>query len=200
MKQEKINDALRPMLATEPSPPMTPGINVLIADDNAINRKLLRVLLEAEGHRIVEADNGVAALKVLEHHNIDAVVSDVLMPEMDGFRLCYEIRKHARLKTLPFIVYTASYTSALDENVALQFGVDRFIRKPASSAEILKNLLEVTSDKAQRRTDLGVFEETSVMRQYSEVLVQKLEQTLAELSATNVVLEERARLAECSSA
>lgn len=179
---------------------MTPGINVLIADDNAINRKLLRVLLEAEGHRIVEADNGVAALKVLEHHNIDAVVSDVLMPEMDGFRLCYEIRKHARFKTLPFIVYTASYTSALDEKVALQFGVDRFIRKPASSAEILKNLLEVTSDKAQRRTDLGVFEETSVMRQYSEVLVQKLEQTLAELSATNVVLEERARLAECSSA
>src|SRR4026209_41063 len=69
------------------------NLRVLVVDDNPTNRKLLKLLLEAEGHSIVEADNGISALERLDREQLDAVISDILMPEMDGYRLCHEIRK-----------------------------------------------------------------------------------------------------------
>src|SRR6266576_613714 len=113
-------------------------INVLIADDNVTNRKLLRTVLEYAGHTVLEADNGVTALKFLEQGQVDAVISDILMPGMDGFRFCFEIRRNSKLRKLPFIVYTSSYTSVSDEKLAMQFGADRFLRKPASANSIVE--------------------------------------------------------------
>jgi CheY-like chemotaxis protein len=176
---------------------MTERLRVLITDDNTTNRKLLRVVLEAENHVVLEADNGLSALQVLEQEPVDAVISDILMPEMDGYRLCYEIRKSPKLKTLPFIVYTASYTSTSDETVALQFGVDKFLRKPASSEEIVKSLHEVlASAKIRARDDVQIPEEAEAMREYNQVLVRKLEETIVDLSEANKTLAERNSLAE----
>lgn len=135
--------------------PVTAGLRVLIIDDDATNRKLLRKVLEVEGHSVLESDNGVSALKVLERSTVDAVISDILMPEMDGYRLCFEIRKNPKLSSLPFIVYTASYTSPADERVALKFGADRFIRKPASGNEIIKTLFEVVASAKKREPSVG---------------------------------------------
>src|SRR5882724_212471 len=199
MKQDSIHNRGRPKGArTHPvQPPACRPMTILIADDNATNRKLLRFLLEGEGHTVIEAENGVAALKALEHNNVDAIVSDILMPEMDGFRLCHEVRKDPKLRKMPFIVHTASYTSASDENVAVQFGVDGFIRKPASADEIVKTFHEIVeSANNRRRVDVKIPEEASVMREYSQVLVRKLEQKIVELSDTNNALAERTSLAE----
>src|SRR5688572_21642354 len=101
-----------------PCSAVTESLRVLITDDNTTNRKLLRAVLESENHVVLEADNGISALQVLDQTQVDAVISDILMPEMDGYRLCYEIRKNPKFRTLPFIVYTASYTSPSDEKVA----------------------------------------------------------------------------------
>ncbi len=172
-------------------------INVLIADDNVTNRKLLRTLLESEGNAVLEADNGVTALKFLEQRQVDAVISDILMPGMDGFRLCFEIRRNPKLRKLPFIVYTASYTSASDEKLAMQFGADRFIRKPASINSIVETLYEVVESVQNRdQIEVKIPEEAGVMRAYSQVLVTKLEQTILNLSETNKILAERTTLAE----
>lgn len=174
-----------------------PHINVLIADDNATNRKLLRRVLESEGHTVLEAENGIAALKFLEQRQVDAVISDILMPGMDGFRLCFEIRRNPNLRKMPFIVYTASYTSASDEKLAMQFGADRFIRKPASADSIVKTLYEVVESAQDRcQIEVKIPEEAGVMRAYSQVLVSKLEQTIVNLSASNKTLAERTSLAE----
>ena len=116
-------------------------MKVLIVDDNAPNRKYLRVLLMPEGHTVLEAEDGLEALHVLEQ-NIDAVISDILMPRMDGYRLCYEIRKNPKLNSIPFIAYSATYTSSSDEQVALDFGADRFVSKPAFPKVIIKALHE----------------------------------------------------------
>jgi CheY-like chemotaxis protein len=78
-------------------------MNLLIVDDIATNRKLLRVTLEAEGYNTLEAADGVEALQILARETVDAVISDFLMPNMDGFRLCHEIRKSERLHALLFI-------------------------------------------------------------------------------------------------
>ena len=66
-------------------------MNVLIVDDQPIGLKLLHATLEAEGHTVAKAGDGVEALQLLESHGADAVISDILMPRMDGYPLCSEI-------------------------------------------------------------------------------------------------------------
>src|SRR4029078_4576362 len=77
------------------------AMKLVIVDDMPINRKLLRVMLEAEGHATLEAADGVEALQILNREKVDAVISDVLMPRMDGYRLCHEIRTNEQLCEVP---------------------------------------------------------------------------------------------------
>src|ERR1019366_9212833 len=118
-------------------------MNLLIVDDQPTDLKLLRAQLEAEGHAVVEAHDGVDALALLERQRVDGVISDILMPRMDGYRLCYEIRKHARLRDLPVIIYTSAYTSPSDEKLALDMGADKYLKKPASVETLVAALHEV---------------------------------------------------------
>ena len=157
-------------------------MNILIVDDIATNRKLLRVTLEAEGHTTVEAADGLEALEVLASHTVDAVISDVLMPNMDGFRLCHEIRKNARLHALPFIIYTSTYTSPEDRKLAVTVGADKYLTKPAPTADVLDALRAVTDKQAVRPVPAGpAAEEAYVLKQYSQALVNKLEEKNTEL-------------------
>ena len=173
------------------------AVNILIVDDIATNRKLLRVTLEAEGHATLEAADGVEALQILARETVDAVISDILMPNMDGFRLCHEIRKSERLRALPFIIYTATYTSPGDMELAQTVGADKYLTKPAPTADVLKVLREVMEKKAARPVPSApAVEETYVLQQYSQALVHKLEEKNAELAQANQALkrtEERLR-------
>ena len=159
-------------------------MNLLIVDDDPINLRLLRAQLEAEGHTVFDACDGVAALAVLQQQPLDAVISDILMPTMDGYRLCHEVRKQERFKQLPFIIYTATYTSAGDEKLALDLGADKYLRKPAAAEEIVTALHEVSNAPSCRERAPGVtLPDADLMKQYSEQLVNKLEQRNRELSA-----------------
>jgi PAS domain S-box-containing protein len=172
-------------------------MKILVVDDSEQNRKLLRVLLEAERFEVVTASNGIEALKVMDRSMVDAVISDVLMPRMDGYRLCHEVRTSSRLKAVPFIVYTATYTSPSDEKVALDFGADKFLKKPASPEEIIGALHEVMKEAVGRPgKELQRPQELLAMREYSEALVRKLEESNLEYTEANKMLEERTVLAE----
>ena len=126
-------------------------MHVLVVDDHGTNRKLLRVQLEAESFTVSEAAEGREALELLEKEPVDVVVSDILMPGMDGFRFCRELRANPRLRHLPFIIYTSTYTSAADEKLALKAGADRFVRKPCPASELLA-LIRDAAAQAGRRT------------------------------------------------
>src|SRR5690242_19114395 len=115
-------------------------MNILIVDDIPTNLKLLRALLEAEGMQVSSAPDGIEALSILYRQPVDAIISDNLMPRMDGYRFCYEVRKDKKLQHLPFIVYTNTYTSPADEKMALDLGANKFLKKPASTAAILEAL------------------------------------------------------------
>ncbi|MDB6059606.1 MAG: histidine kinase [Verrucomicrobiales bacterium] len=172
-------------------------MNILVVDDIATNRKLLKVTLEAEGHTSLEAADGVDALKILAHQTVDAVISDILMPNMDGFRLCHALRKSPQLHALPFIIYTATYTSPEDMKLAQTVGADKYITKPAPTSDILNALREVMDKKAARPMPVAApVEEAYVLQQYSQALVNKLEEKNAELAEANQALkrtEERLR-------
>jgi signal transduction histidine kinase len=165
-------------------------MKILIVDDIATNRKLLRVTLEAEGHETLEAADGVEALQILAGEMVDAVISDILMPNMDGFRLCHALRKSERLHALPFIIYTSTYTSPDDMKLAQTVGADKYLTKPAPIADVLKALREVMDNKAARPVlTAPAVEETYVLQQYSQALVNKLEEKNAEVAQANESLK-----------
>ncbi|EDY17910.1 histidine kinase [Chthoniobacter flavus Ellin428] len=160
-------------------------MNILIVEDNPTNRKLLHVTLAGEGHEVFEAGDGEEALAALAEQRADAIISDILMPNMDGYRLCYEIRRHTDWRNLPFIFYTATYTSPSDEKLALDLGADAYLRKPASTGAILETLHEVLQRTECARPKYQLTE-TDVLKEYSERLVVKLE-------AQNIKLETRTK-------
>lgn len=169
----------------EPPRPSAAKKAILIVDDNATNRKLLRAQLESEDLLVHEAEDGMVAIELLNRIKVDAIVSDILMPRMDGYRLCYEVRNHFRLGSLPFIFYTSTYTSQADESLGLSMGANRFIRKPASVGVIAKNLRELMeAGDVPRSSSPKEVEELSVLKEYSERLVAKLEEKNVELNAT----------------
>ena len=155
-------------------------MKVLIVDDNTTNLKLLRAILENENIAVVAAGDGIQALSILYRVPVDAIISDILMPHMDGYRLCHEVRHDERLENVPFIFYTATYTSPADEKLCMELGGDKYMRKPASSRQLLEALAEVTSSTRQRPVSAPL--ETDVLTEYSERLVAKLEQKNIELT------------------
>src|SRR5882724_35042 len=108
------------------------------------------------------------------------------MPNMDGYRLCFEMRHNQRFQTIPFVVYTNTYTSPSDERFARQVGADRFMRKPANPAEITKIVSSLVPHA--NPTPPSVAGELMVVKEFSERLVLKLEEKNAELQRQTVEL------------
>jgi signal transduction histidine kinase len=156
-------------------------MRVLIVDDNATNLKLLRVRLEAERHKVFSARDGLEALELLRREPVEGIISDILMPRMDGYRLCLEVRRSRKLRTTPFIFYTSTYTSAGDEQTAMDLGADLFLKKPAPVARILEALQTAAALPRRRSKVPRPARELDLMKEYSERLVEKLEHKNAEL-------------------
>jgi CheY-like chemotaxis protein len=164
-------------------------MKILIVDDIATNRKLLRVTFEAEGHTTLEATDGVEALQLLAGEMVDAIVSDILMPNMDGFRFCHELRRSDRLRHIPLIHYTSTYTSPGDRELSQTVGADNYLTKPASTEVLLRTLAEAMRHADARKASALKESDTAfVMKGYSVVLIKKLEEknkalehTMAEL-------------------
>jgi len=118
-------------------------MNILIVDDYPENRYLLRVLLEGKKHQVSEAQNGKEALVQLAEKDIQVIVSDVLMPEMDGFELCRKCKTDKQYQQIPFIFYTATYTEQEDEEFALELGADGFIKKPIEPDKLVEQIEQI---------------------------------------------------------
>jgi CheY-like chemotaxis protein len=159
-------------------------MKLLIVDDIDINRMVLRLAFTSEGHTTLEATDGIEALQILAHEKVDAVLSDILMPRMDGYRLCHEIRTNIRLRDLPIVIYTSTYTSPSDEKLARSLGADRYLIKPAPFPAILAALHEaIAMPHAAPRPEAR--QEVEVLKEYSDRLVAKLEQKNIELAEAN---------------
>ena len=172
---------------------------ILIVDDNSTNLYVLKSLLESESMETITAKNGKEALAKAHSHPPDLIVSDILMPVMDGYTLCRHWKSDDQLKHIPFIFYTATYTEAKDEKFALSLGADLFIVKP-QEPEVLINMLSKFLSaqyvvKPAQLKPLG--EEMEFFRQYNEILFSKLEKKMLDLETANQqlkMLEERYRL------
>lgn len=158
--------------------------SVLIVDDNPTNLYLLESILKGNGYSVSQAKNGAEALTSAQENPPDLIITDILMPVMDGFELCRRWKADEHLRKIPVIFYTATYIDPKDEKFALSLGAERFIVKP-QKPDILLMMIQEVLDHAGTRKDPAVAilldDEMEVLRQYNEVLFRKLEKKLAQL-------------------
>jgi CheY-like chemotaxis protein len=115
---------------------------VLIAEDNAVNRELLRELLEARGYAVQEAGDGLQALEMMAEFKPDALLLDLNMPVLDGFATLKKIRQDPRLASLPVMAVTASAMRG-DQEKALEAGFDSYLSKPIQSSALYEELRRI---------------------------------------------------------
>jgi PAS domain S-box-containing protein len=156
-------------------------MNILVVDDDPISRLLLREVLSGKGFTISEAGDGVEALDQLQSHAVDGIVSDIMMPRMDGYRLCHEVRTGRRCQNVPFIFYSASYTSPDDQKLAMDMGADRFVNKSEPPTALVDALRTISLLPRRTRDPAAAPQELDLMKEYNERLVAKLEETNTEL-------------------
>ncbi len=157
---------------------------VLIVDDIKESRLLLRKIIKSMDYNIQEAANGKEGLEIARLHKPGLIISDILMPVMDGFQFCREVKKDDKLKNIPFIIYTATYTDKKDEEFAFSLGVERFIRKPTGPDKFIKIIQSVISNakKGTLEPKKPIFkEEKEILKFYNERLINKLEKKTLDL-------------------
>jgi len=168
--------------------------HVLVVDDEEQNRYLLEVILKSKRCIVTCAKNGLEALECLKKDSFHLIISDILMPQMDGFHFCRECKSDPILKDIPFIFCTATYVDKKDEEFALSLGVDRFIKKPIKSIPFMSIIKEIFQEyeKGFIPSKAPILkEEVPYLREYNERVVQKLEQKVTELDAAYKSLAEK---------
>jgi diguanylate cyclase (GGDEF)-like protein/PAS domain S-box-containing protein len=158
---------------------------ILIVDDNATNRKLLVTILGHEGHAIFEAVDGEDGLSMARAEEPDLVISDILMPSMDGFEFVRRLRADPKLSHTAVIFHTAHYHEREARQLAQSCQVARVVLNPSVAAEILGAVRETLAGTPTRSADSGMVE---FDREHLQLLTNKLSQHAGELRAANARL------------
>lgn len=116
---------------------------ILVVDDDQDIREVLQLYLKKEGYNVVMAENGDIALTLIEEHEIDLVLLDVMMPGLDGFETCQSIRKKTNIP----IMFLSAKEDDIDKILGLRIGGDDYITKPFSPGVLMAKI------KAQLRRD-----------------------------------------------
>lgn len=122
------------------------SLHILVAEDNPINQKLAVRVLQKQGHTSVVANNGREAIETWEQQSFDAILMDVMMPEMDGLVATAEIRRREKVtgKHIPIIAITANAMVG-DREKCLAAGMDDYISKPVDVTAFYEALNRLTS-------------------------------------------------------
>ncbi|WP_019637816.1 response regulator transcription factor [Paenibacillus fonticola] len=149
---------------------------ILIVDDDPHIRELIRVLLSREGLSIVEAADGEAALSLLEKDKIDLIILDIMMPNMDGWTFCREIRTYYS-SILPILMLTAKGETA-QKVKGFDLGTDDYMVKPFAAAELVarvKALLKRHKITVSKQIEIG---DVLIDRASYRIFIGNQEQTL----------------------
>ena len=121
---------------------------VLVVDDNAVNRDLVVTLLGYQGHTSVQAADGIQALATARSEQPDLIITDLLMPQLDGYELIREIRSDGALAETPVIFYTANYLQAEVRPIAAALGVRHIVSKPIDVEQLMQTIENALAELA----------------------------------------------------
>jgi PAS domain S-box-containing protein len=159
-------------------------MKILIVDDQKENLYLLNAILKGFGFQVISAQNGKEALEKLHGEDFQIIISDILMPVMDGFQLCHEVKTDEKFKHIPFVFYTAAYLEKEDEELAQKVGADKFVRKPMDPkkfVEIINQLIREVENGKITPVEKVPGNDEEVFKLYNERLINKLEEKMIRL-------------------
>lgn len=160
---------------------------ILIVEDVPNVLELLEVTLRFKGYPVITARNGQEALEILQREHPAMIITDILMPRMDGFTLAHTLRKDPRTRQMPIIFVTATYLNSEDKAFALQLGAARFLEKPIDTEEFLLTVAEVlTMGIAEMPAPIG---DEEFYARYRERLEGKLRHKNTQITRTERLLQ-----------
>ncbi len=168
---------------------------ILAVDDDDMYRRMIEKYLSRRGCQVVTAANGEEALEVARSTPPDLILSDILMPVMDGFTLCKHWQQDPAFCKIPFVFFSATYTDPKDEELGLNLGATRFIRKSSELQTMWQTIEAILGLKggakvAAKPCMLPVEDEQQNLQQYNERLIHKLEAKMLQLQETQKALQE----------
>ena len=154
---------------------------ILIIDDQPANRDLLATLLGYYGHSVLQAGDGAEGLSIACRETPDLIISDVLMPAMDGYEFVRRLRQEPALASKPVIFYTAHYLEDEAFALARKCGVSYVLRKPCEPSEVIDVVHDALGSKPTRPA--GSIE---IAEDHLELITTRLSRTVDELTTANV--------------
>jgi PAS domain S-box-containing protein len=167
--------------------------HLLIVDANEDSRLQLEALLESGGFTVDSARNGAEALEKARCQVPALVISELLLPTMDGFTLLRHWKAEVRLQQVPFVFYTGAFSGPEDEQLALALGAAAVICKPAAAVDLLAQLRSVwepASDTASPSPEKSGGDAAELAQDSSALLLRKLEEKVLQLAQQNEELRQ----------
>lgn len=160
---------------------------ILVVEDVANIRELLEVVLRFKGYPVITARNGAEALERIAEERPALIITDILMPRMDGYALTHQLRKDPRTSQIPIIFVSATYVTPEDKKFALSLGGVRFIEKPIDTEDFLLTVAEILTQGIS--TLPKPMEDEAFYMGYSARLEQKLQHKNAQIARTERLLK-----------
>ena len=160
---------------------------VLIVEDVPDILKLLDATLTFKGYRVVTAQNGQEALESIQRERPALVITDIMMPKLDGFGLVHRLRINPETRDIPVIFLTATYVALEDKAFALNIGVTRFIEKPVNFERFLETVEELFRGGTPASTP--VLSEADFYEGYRQRLEKKLNQKIMQITRDERLLD-----------
>lgn len=161
---------------------------LLIVEDVPNVLELLEVTLRFKGYPVITAQNGKEALDAIERERPALIITDILMPKMDGYSLAYAVRKDPRIRQIPIIFLSATYVTPDDKKFALNLGAVRFLEKPIDTDDFLLTIAEILT-AATPIEESEPMSETVFFAGYRDRLEQKLHYKETQIGRTERLLQ-----------
>jgi CheY-like chemotaxis protein len=160
---------------------------LLVVEDIPHILELLEVTLRFKGYPVVTARNGQEALAAIQQELPALVITDILMPKMDGYTLAFNLRCDPRTSHIPIIILSATYVTPEDKDFALSLGAVRFLEKPVDTEDFLLTVAEVLTDGSEPVTLPP--DERDFLQGYRQRLEVKLQHKNTQIQRTERLLE-----------
>jgi two-component system, cell cycle sensor histidine kinase and response regulator CckA len=167
-------------------------MKALIVEDRPEDRRLLSAYLQKNGYTVLQAANGAEGLRIALENRPDLIVSDLMMPGMDGFQFLREVRKSPELSGVCFVVYSATYSAKAEQELALTSGADGYILKPQEPDVFWQQLSAIVNRCRDKKAPRSFASDEQYIKKYSSVVGDKLVQKVYQLERT----EEKAERSE----
>ncbi len=163
-----------------------PG-SVLVVEDVPDTLNLVELTLKFKGYRVITATNGQEALLAIEKERPALIITDILMPRMDGFSLVHRLRINPETRDIPVIFLSATYVAPEDKAFAIAIGVTKFIEKPIHMEELLRNVEETLAVRV--REVHQPLDERKFYEGYRRRLETKLQQKAAQITRIESMMD-----------